>query len=80
MIVWFCDVCGCRIADDREHIKNRALVWKMVGSITPMENAENVGKGSSVKEILCNECKEYLMSEIYKTFERAVCRKRNEKR
>jgi hypothetical protein len=78
MIVWYCDICNNRIADTSGLQGLAAPVWALTINSAPVRNLKDTLSRPLGELIVCEECKRYVIEEIFKTIQAAIKIKRNE--
>ena len=80
MIVWYCDICGNRIADDTVYSYSNMPVWEVNGYITPIANIKkDVKSRLYLKIIVCEDCKDFYLESLYKLEQQTIKDKRGKK-
>lgn len=73
MIIWYCDICSKRIADDSGYHCGNQPVWELSGFATAQRNVETKKKDTKYMEmVVCEECKGYLLHKMYITIQQAI--------
>lgn len=76
MIIWYCDICKRRIADDTGLQCTNMPVWEMASYSTPVHIQTAAKSHKDMEMIICEECHSYILDKMYKTIQQAIKDKR----
>lgn len=72
MIIWYCDICGKRIADDGVICYGKMPVWELSAYITPQRYTESKKTIKYLEVIVCEDCKECFISKTKKMIQEVI--------
>ena len=76
MIIWYCDICKRRIADDRALQCANMPVWEVSSYSTPVLIQTAAESHKDMEMIVCEECHSYILNKMYKIVQQAIKDKR----